>query len=87
MRLTHLKIGVRLALAFGAVLCLLSMLATVAVMRTDGLREDVVSLRTKLESGSDVEAIRNAYQKLESTTFSIAESLYGAPEGGEPPPA
>ncbi|MGZ3474049.1 MAG: molecular chaperone DnaK [Polyangiales bacterium] len=53
----------------------------------EGLREDVNSLRANLQSASDVEAIRNAYQKLESTTFSIAESLYGAPEGGEPPPA
>jgi molecular chaperone DnaK len=53
----------------------------------ESLREDVGSLRAKLEAGADVEGIRNAYQKLESTTFSIAESLYGAPEGGEPPPA
>ena len=34
-------------------------------------------------AGADIEAIRNAYQKLEATTFSIAESLYG---GGDVPP-
>jgi molecular chaperone DnaK len=47
----------------------------------EGLRGDVADLRRQLDAGSDVEGIRNAYQKLEATTFQIAESLYGAPEG------
>ena len=43
----------------------------------EGLRVDVVSLRQQLETGADVVAIREAYQKLEGTTFAIAEQLYG----------
>ncbi|GAC1537170.1 MAG: molecular chaperone DnaK [Polyangiales bacterium] len=43
----------------------------------EGLRVDVVSLRQQLETGADVAAIRAAYQKLEGTTFAIAEQLYG----------
>jgi molecular chaperone DnaK len=53
----------------------------VAAEVLEGLRTDVTSLKQQLESGNDAEAIRNAYQKLEAATFSIAESLYGAPEG------
>ncbi len=43
----------------------------------DGLRGDADLLRKHLEAGADIEAIRTAYQKLEGTTFAIAETLYG----------
>lgn len=43
----------------------------------DGLRIDAASLRKHLDAGGDIEAIRMAYQKLEGTTFAIAETLYG----------
>ncbi|GAC1575921.1 MAG: hypothetical protein NVS3B20_25110 [Polyangiales bacterium] len=51
------------------------------------LKVDLEALRAALGQGADVMAVRNAYQKLETNTFSIAEKLYGAPvEGtGEPP--
>ncbi len=49
----------------------------------ESLKGDASLLRQHLDSGGDIEAVRAAYQKLEATTFSIAESLYGAPEGGE----
>ncbi|MFI5302197.1 MAG: molecular chaperone DnaK [Polyangiales bacterium] len=52
-----------------------------------GLATDVVSLRTQLDAGADVLALREAYQRLEATTFQIAEKLYGAAEGGDAPPA
>ncbi|MDP9034117.1 MAG: molecular chaperone DnaK [Myxococcota bacterium] len=42
-------------------------------------------LRRLLEAQSDLALIRDAYQKLEAMTFSIAEKMYGG--GGEPPPA
>ncbi|MDP9151607.1 MAG: molecular chaperone DnaK [Myxococcota bacterium] len=41
-------------------------------------------LRRLLEAQSDLALIRDAYQKLEAMTFSIAEKMYGG--GGEPPP-
>jgi molecular chaperone DnaK len=39
------------------------------------------ALRALLARGTDIDAIRDAYQKLESMTFSIAESMYGGLEG------
>ena len=48
----------------------------------EGLRADIESLRALLDTGSDINAIRDAYQKLEATTYSIAESLYGGSDTG-----
>ncbi len=41
-------------------------------------------LRRLLEAQAEIALIRDAYQKLEAMTFSIAEKMYG---GGGPPPA
>jgi methyl-accepting chemotaxis protein len=41
MRLTNLKIGLRLALAFGTVLALLATLSIIALARTSGMRNDM----------------------------------------------
>jgi len=43
-----------------------------------------VALRGLLGGNADLAQIRDAYQKLEAMTFSIAEKMYGA--GDEPPP-
>ena len=43
-------------------------------------------LRALLEGQADLAQIREAYQKLETVTFSIAEKMYGG-AGGESPPA
>jgi len=43
----------------------------------EGLRVDAADLRKHLDSSADIDAIRAAYQKLEATTFGIAETLYG----------
>ena len=53
----------------------------------ESLRIDIETLRAALASGSDIEAIRNSYQRLEAATFSIAEVLYGGggDAGGTPP--
>jgi molecular chaperone DnaK len=52
----------------------------------ESLRIDIETLRAALASGSDVEAIRTGYQRLEAATFSIAEVLYGGGDdaGGAP---
>jgi len=55
----------------------------VAAEILEGLRVDIGALRTSLDQGADVTAIRDAYQKLESTTFQIAEQLYGGDPGGD----
>ncbi len=42
-----------------------------------GAKERATHLRSLLESGSDLAAIRESYQSLEAVTFEIAEKLYG----------
>jgi molecular chaperone DnaK len=41
------------------------------------MREDLIALKDSLESGSDLQAIRDAYTQLETATFQIAEAMYG----------
>jgi molecular chaperone DnaK len=50
----------------------------------DDTRTLAQHLRALLEGQADLAQIRDAYQKLEAMTFSIAEKMYGA--GDEPPP-
>ncbi len=40
------------------------------------------ALRALVAQGTDLAGIRDSYQKLESMTFSIAESMYGGADGG-----
>ncbi len=51
----------------------------------DDTRALTRELRGLLESKADLTQIRDAYQKLETMTFAIAEKMYGG--GGEAPPA
>jgi molecular chaperone DnaK len=53
----------------------------------DDTRTLAKELRVLLEAQADVAAIRDAYQKLETMTFAIAEKMYGDGGGGEAPPA
>jgi molecular chaperone DnaK len=46
--------------------------------RVAGVQADLASLRETLESGADLQAIRDAYSRLESATFQIAEAMYGS---------
>jgi molecular chaperone DnaK len=41
------------------------------------MRDDLIALKESLESGSDLQAIRDAYTRLETATFQIAEAMYG----------
>ena len=45
--------------------------------KMEALRDDVNALRKTLESGGDIIAIREAYSRLETATFEIAEAMYG----------
>jgi molecular chaperone DnaK len=49
----------------------------VAAEQLDGVREDAAELRRLLEGGAGLDVLRNAYTRLENSTFAIAESLYG----------
>ncbi len=43
----------------------------------EGVKRDCASLRHLLEAGGDLNAIREAYTKLEGAAFRIAEAMYG----------
>jgi molecular chaperone DnaK len=45
--------------------------------KSDSVKEDLDALRLMIESGADVPTIREAYSKLENSTFEIAEAIYG----------
>ena len=45
--------------------------------RTTKVLEDIATLRLTLESGADLQSIRDAYTQLETATFEIAEAMYG----------
>ena len=52
------------------------------------VRNDVAALRESLESGADLQTIRDAYARLEAATFQIAEAMYGTADetaGSESP--
>jgi len=56
----------------------------------DDTRALAKDLRGMLETQADLAQIRDAYQKLETMTFAIAEKMYGGEGdggGGEAPPA
>lgn len=42
-----------------------------------GIRDDIATLRLLLESGSDLQSIKDCYAQLENATFEIAEAMYG----------
>jgi molecular chaperone DnaK len=45
----------------------------------DEVKRDAIALRALLDQGSDLEAIRAGYNRLEGATYRIAESMYGEP--------
>jgi molecular chaperone DnaK len=46
--------------------------------RVASVREQIEALRNSLEGGADMNAIREAYSRLENSTFEIAEAMYGS---------
>ena len=45
--------------------------------KVEGVKAEILGLRAMLQSGADVESIREAYSHLENSTFEIAEAMYG----------
>jgi molecular chaperone DnaK len=46
--------------------------------KLDQVRAEAAALRDLLKSGAPLEALREAYSRLESATFELAEAMYGA---------
>ncbi|HEY9026857.1 MAG TPA: methyl-accepting chemotaxis protein [Burkholderiaceae bacterium] len=67
MRLTHLKIGPRLALAFGIVLALLATVSIIALARTSAMRNDM----NAVTSGIAVESSLADQLRLEATQEAV----------------
>jgi molecular chaperone DnaK len=49
--------------------------------KVEAVRGDLGALRKALESGGDISMIREAYSRLETATFEIAEAMYGGTGG------
>jgi molecular chaperone DnaK len=49
--------------------------------KTQAVQNDLLTLKESLEGGTDLSAIRDAYTRLETATFQIAEAMYGDDAG------
>jgi len=49
--------------------------------KLESVRQDVLVLKKMLETGANLETVREAYSRLENATFEIAEAMYATPEG------
>jgi len=49
--------------------------------KLEGVRQEVQILKKMLETGANLDAVREAYSRLENATFEIAEAMYATPEG------
>ena len=47
--------------------------------KLQSVREDVIALKKMLETGANLDAVRDAYSRLENATFEIAEAMYATP--------
>ena len=47
--------------------------------KLQSVHEDVVTLKKMLETGANLDAVREAYSRLENATFEIAEAMYATP--------
>jgi molecular chaperone DnaK len=45
--------------------------------KVESVKVEIDGLRAMLQSGADLESIREAYSHLENSTFEIAEAMYG----------
>jgi molecular chaperone DnaK len=41
------------------------------------IRKDLQALRSALDSGSDIDTVREAYRRLEEATYKVAQAIYG----------
>jgi len=49
--------------------------------KLEAVRNEVQALKKMLETGANLETVREAYSRLENATFEIAEAMYATPEG------
>ncbi len=55
--------------------------------KLESVRNEVMILKKMLETGASLEALRDAYSRLENATFEIAEAMYATAEPGAEPGA
>jgi molecular chaperone DnaK len=48
--------------------------------KLESVRQDVQVLKKMLETGANLDALREAYSRLENATFEIAEAMYATPD-------
>jgi molecular chaperone DnaK len=48
--------------------------------KLESVKQDVQTLKKMLETGANLDALRDAYSRLENATFEIAEAMYATPE-------
>ena len=48
--------------------------------KLDSVRNEVAMLKKMLETGANLDALRDAYSRLENATFEIAEAMYATPD-------
>jgi molecular chaperone DnaK len=49
--------------------------------KLESVKQEVQILKKMLETGANLDALRDAYSRLENATFEIAEAMYATPEG------
>src|SRR3954471_2389507 len=49
--------------------------------KLESVRQEVQALKKMLETGANLETVREAYSRLENATFEIAEAMYATAEG------
>ena len=48
--------------------------------KLESVKQEVQVLKKMLETGANLDALRDAYSRLENATFEIAEAMYATPE-------
>jgi molecular chaperone DnaK len=50
--------------------------------RLSGVRAEALMLKELLSGGAPLDTLREAYGRLETATFELAEAMYGTQDGG-----
>jgi molecular chaperone DnaK len=53
----------------------------ISAEKLEGVRKDAELLRELLAGGASLDSLRDAYTRLETATFELAEAMYASPEG------
>jgi len=52
----------------------------------DQLAQDVINLRSAIDTGADIQTVRDLFAALEASAYRIAETMYGGDVSGDAPP-